>query len=106
MERFFRDLKRGGRRRGGTISLNKVLKFLLTDTALVKNLDNPEYVEILLDCCGTLEERFARIDSHAVVERLKTERKQQQQTARGMRKIIQHPDLPERFTQFLAGQQH
>ncbi len=106
MERFFRDLKRGGRRRSGTISLNKALKFLLTDTPLVKNLDNPEYVDILLDGCGTLEERFARIDSHAVVERLRAERKQQQQTARGMRKIIQRPDLPERLTQFLAGQQH
>ena len=105
MERFFRDLKRGGRKRSGTISLNKALKFLLADTPLVKNLDNPEYVEILLDGCGSLEERFARIDSHAVVERLGAERKQQRQAAHGMKKIIRRPDLPERLTLFLTGQQ-
>jgi hypothetical protein len=106
MERFFRNLKRGGRKRSGTISLNKVLKFLLEDTALVKNLDNPEYVEILLDGCSTLEERFARIDSHAVVRRLRAERKSQRPTAHGMRKIIRRPDLPERLTQFLGDQQY
>ena len=106
MERFFRDLKRGGRRRSGTISLNKTLKFLLADTPLVKNLDHPEYMDLLLDGCGTLEERFAKIDSHAVVERLRAERKSRQQVANGMRKIIQRPDLPERLTQILAGQQY
>lgn len=106
MERFFRDLKRGGRRRSGTISLNKTLKFLLADTPLVKNLDHREYVEILLDGCSTLEERFARIDSHAVVERLREERKSRQQAGNGMKKIIRRPDLPERLTQLLAGQQY
>ena len=40
LERFFRDLKRGNRRRSGTVSLNKTLRFMLTDTPLVKNLDN------------------------------------------------------------------
>jgi hypothetical protein len=106
MERFFRDLKRGGRRRSGTISMNKTLKFLLADTPLVKNLDHPEYMEILLDDCVTLEERFAKIDSHAVVERLRAERKSRKQAANGMRKIIQRPDLPERLTQLLAGKQY
>jgi hypothetical protein len=102
MERFFRDLKRGSRKRSGTISLNKALKFLLADTPLVKNLDNAEYVEILLDGCSTLEERFSRIDSNVVVERLRAERKGKQQITMEMRKIIRHPDLPERLTQFLT----
>ena len=106
MERFFRNLKRGGRKRSGTISLNKALKFMIADTPLVKNLDNPEYMKILLDGCGTLEERFARIDGHTVVERLRAERKQQRQTAYGMKKIIRRPDLPERLTQLLAGTQY
>ena len=37
-ERFFRDFKRSSRKRHGTISLNKTLKTILTDTPLVKNL--------------------------------------------------------------------
>lgn len=102
MERFFRDLKRGSRKRSGMKSLSKTLRFLLADTPLVKNLDNPEYVEILLDGCGTLEERFAKIDSRLVVERLRAERKNQRQIAPEMKKIIRRPDLPQRLTSLLV----
>jgi hypothetical protein len=106
LERFFRDLKRSNRKRSGTISLNKTLRFILADTPLVKNLDNPDYVEILLDGCGTLEERFAKIDSDMVVKQLKTEQKKQQRIGPELRKIIQLPDLPERLTMLLTGQQY
>jgi len=102
LERFFRDLKRKYRKRSGTVSLSKALRFILADTALVKNLDNPEYVQILLDGCGTLEERFAKIDSHLVAEQLKTERKKQERIRPEMKKMIQRPDLPQRFTLLLA----
>jgi len=66
LERCFRDLKRKYAKRSGTVSLSKALRFILADIALVKNLDNPEYLQILLDGCGTLQERFAKIDSHLV----------------------------------------
>ncbi len=106
LERFFRDLKRGNRKRSGTKSLNKTLRFILADTPLVKNLDNPHYVEILLDGCSILEERFAKIDSHLVVEQLKVEQKKQERIGPEMKKIIQRPDLPERLTLLLAAQQY
>jgi hypothetical protein len=102
MERFSRDLKRSHRKKSGMKSLSKTLRFLLADTPLVKNLDNPEYVEILLDGSGTLEERFAKIDSRMVVERLKEERKNQRQITPEMKKIIRRPDLPQRLTLLLA----
>jgi len=103
LERFFRDLKRSHRKRSGTISLNKTLRHILADTPLVKNLGNPDYVKILLDGCNTLEERFAKIDSHMVVAQLKTERKNQKRVGPEMKKIVQRPDLPERLTLLLAG---
>ena len=106
LERFFRDLKRGNRKRSGTKSLNKTLRYILADTPLVKNLDNPDYVEILLDGCSMLEERFAKIDSHLVVEQLKGEQKKQERIVPEMKKIIQRPDLPERLTLLLAVQQY
>ena len=106
LERFFRDLKRSNRKRSGTLSLNKTLRFILADTPLVKNLGNPDYVEILLDGCDTLEERFAKIDSDMVVKQLKTEQKKQQRIGPELRKIIQRPDLPERLTLLLTGQQY
>ncbi len=69
--------------------MSGVPKFLLADTPLVKNLDHAEYVEILLDGCSTMEERFSRIDSNVVVERLRAERKGKHQVAMEMRK--NHP---------------
>jgi len=106
LERFFRDLKRSSRKRSGTRSLNKTLRSILADTPLVKNLENPDYVEIILDGCSTLEKRFAKIDSSMVVEKLKAEQKKQQRVSPEMKKIIQLPDLPERLVPLLAMQQH
>jgi len=102
LERFFRDLKRGNRKRSGTISLNKTLRYMLTDTPLVKNLDNPEYLEIILDGCRTLEDRFEKIDSCLVTEKLKAEQRSQQTIGAEMKKIVQLPDLPERLGALLA----
>lgn len=93
--------------RSGTISLSKALRFILSDTALVKNLDNPEYVQILLDGCVTIEERFWKIDSHLVAEQLKVEQKKQERIGpETKKKMIQRPDFPERLTLLLAGQQN
>jgi len=102
LERFFRDLKRGTRRRSGTVSLNKTLRFMLTDTPIVKNLDNPEYLEIILNGCRTLEERFEKIDSRLVAEKLIAEKRKQQIISTEMKKIIKLPDLPERLNALLA----
>jgi hypothetical protein len=102
LERFFRDLKRGARRRSGTVSLNKTLRFMLTDTPIVKNLNNPEYLEIILDGCRTLEERFERIDSRLVAEKLKAEQRKHQIIGSELKKIIRLPDLPERLSALLA----
>lgn len=46
IEQFFRDLKRSHRRRTGNNSMSRVLNSMLADTPLVKNLDNPEYMDM------------------------------------------------------------
>jgi len=84
--------------------LTRTLKYILSDTPLVKNLDNPEYVEILLDGCKTLEERFAKIDSDMVIKKLKAEQGKYRMNPK-MKKMIQLPDLPERLTMLLSTQQ-
>ncbi len=61
LERFFRDLKRGYRKKTGSKSLGRTLKAMLADTPLVKNLSNPEYMQVLLDGKDTLELSFAII---------------------------------------------
>jgi len=102
LERFFRDLKRRNRKRSGTQCLNKTIKAMLADTPLVKNLDNPDYVAVILDDCSSLAERFEKIDSFMVLEKLKAEQKKQQGIVPMMKKIIQMPDLPKRLRVSLA----
>jgi len=102
LERFFRDFKRGIRKKTGAISLNKALRSILSDTPLVKNLANPQYLEILLDGSETLEERFAKIDSRMVIDKLDAEKTQSDRIRPEMKKIIRLPDLPARLTELLA----
>jgi len=70
MEHFFRDLGRNERRRTGLTLSTRRLNAMLPDTPLVCNLQNPAYMELLLDGCDTLEERFSRIDPAAVRDSL------------------------------------
>jgi len=101
LERFFRDLKRGNRKKSGTISLTKTIRSILADTPLVKNLGNPEYLDIILDGCNTLEERFEKIDSRSVLEKLQAEKKNDERVSPAVKKIIRQPDLPAKLTKLL-----
>jgi len=66
LERFFRGEKQRGRKKNGTASLNKVLKYALADTPLVQNLNNSKYMEIILNGSPNLEQRFSQIDASLV----------------------------------------
>jgi hypothetical protein len=68
LEQFFRALKRIYRRRTGNNSMQRVLQAMLADTPLVKNLDNPDYMKILLDGKANLEELFADLDISNLAE--------------------------------------
>ena len=102
MERLFRDIKRRNRKKSGTVSLSKTLKAILADTPLVKNLDNEEYLSIILDGCSTLEERFAKIDSNMVLEEMKKDEKKSERLHPELKKIIRHPDLPQKLKALFA----
>jgi hypothetical protein len=66
LERFFRDFRRGARRRTGQNSISRFLQSMIADTPLVRNLENPAYLKILLNGHATLEERFAQIEIETV----------------------------------------
>ena len=70
-------------------------------TPLVKNLDNPEYLDIILDGCNTLEARFEKIDSRLVLEKLQAEKKNDERVSPVVKKIIRQPDLPAKLTKLL-----
>ena len=70
LERLFQDLKRRYRKKSGTKALSKTLRTLMSDIPLVRNLQNPEYLKIVLDGAATLEERFSQIDARIVQQNL------------------------------------
>jgi len=76
--------------------LNKTLKTILSDTPLVKNLDNKEYLNIILDGCDTLEQRFARVDSKLVLQELDKNKKETGRLPRILKKMIREPAFPQK----------
>lgn len=94
LEQFFRKLRRGYRRKTGNNSMHRALKSMLADTPLVKNLDNPEYMALLLDGKASLEELFAQMGPTLFADEVQS----QADTTRilpGFRKIINLPTLPD-----------
>jgi hypothetical protein len=93
LERFFRGEKRRGRKKSGTASMSKLLKSLLADTPLVQNLKNAEYMEIILNGCPNLAERFAKIDAHLVQQEMMEANNDSEKILPAMRKLIKNSDL-------------
>jgi hypothetical protein len=59
------------------------------------------YGNIILDGCNTLEERFEKIDSRMVFEKLHADKKNEERISPAVKKIIRHSDLPVRLARLL-----
>ncbi len=93
LERFFRDEKRRGRKKTGMGSLNKMLKAVLADTPLVQNLKNDKYMEIILNGCSNLAERFSQIDADLVQKELTKAAENNCKIFPGIKKMIRDTEL-------------
>jgi hypothetical protein len=93
MERAFRDLSRGHRRKTGTGTMDRTMRAMLADTPLVKNLDNPAYMDILLDRNDNLEQVFAQISSDEIREEA-ARRSDPDRILPGFRSLVSMPYLP------------
>ena len=97
LEQFFRYLKRNSRKRSGNHALSKTLKTMLAQTPLVKNLENPPYMEILLNGKANLAERFAEIDIIQVRKAFEQAQRVTQKYPKRMAKVFKIPNLPQRL---------
>ena len=97
LEQSFRFLKRNGRKTSGCHSLNKTLTSMLADTPLVKNLDKPDYVEILLKGKKNLAARFADIDISLIREEEKRNAERWNKYPKRMGKLFKILDLPQKL---------
>ena len=101
LEQFFRGIRRGQRRKTGNNSIRRMLQTMLADTPLVKNLDNDEYMKILLDGKANLEELFADLELTATA-RSADQPVGVDRLLPGFRKLITQQTLPKQVSQLLS----
>ena len=101
LEQFFRGIRRGQRRKTGNNSMRRMLQTMLADTPLVKNLDNDEYMKILLDGKANLEELFADLELTATA-RSADQPVGVDRLLPGFRKLITQQTLPRQVAQLLS----
>jgi hypothetical protein len=94
MERFFRDFRRGARRKSGHNSLGKFLQSMIADTPLVKNLENPDYLQVLLNGQPNLETCFAQMDIETVRQEMQTAQYCPERVPRQIRQLVAAPAFP------------
>ncbi len=94
-EQHFRDLKRGYRKKTGHGSLGKTLRTMLANTPLVKNLQNVEYMNILLHGKSNLEEVFSEIDSTEVRNEIKKAQDHVEKISAKLKKLTNKTTYPE-----------
>lgn len=104
LEQFFRGLRRDHRRKTGDNSMGRVLHTMLADTPLVKNLDNPEYMQLLLDGKENLEELFAELESTHCADELKSNL-DADRILPGFRQLIKKETLLEKISQLVIPNQ-
>jgi hypothetical protein len=97
LEQFFRSLRRDHRRRSGDNSMHRALQTMLADTPLVKNLANPEYMQVLLDGRPNLEALFADLDITAACSEL-VPGVENDRILPGFRTLAKMSDLPDRIS--------
>ena len=102
MERCFRDLKRGERRKTGNSRMGRALRTMLADTPLVKNLENPQYMEILLDRNASLEALFAQNDAAQLRQELQKAQRAPEKVPTRIKRLIQEPTYPQDLKKLLA----
>jgi hypothetical protein len=95
LEQFFRSWKRLFRKKSGTRPLCKTMKAMIANTPLVRNLENPAYVDIILDGKPSMVARFAEIDAHIVRQELRNVRMTPEKVPAEIKKLIKLPGLPD-----------
>ena len=97
LEQFFRSLKRASRRRTGNASSSRMLRTILAETPLVRNLENPSYMRILLNGKASLEEVFAEIDIDTFRDAFRETQDVPEKIPSKLKPLIAMPDFPEKL---------
>ena len=101
LEQFFRGMRRAHRRKTGNDCMRREFRSMLADTPLIRNLENPEYMKILLDGKENLEELFAQLGESAIKDMEKSQ-VENSHILPGYATLAKLKELPEKIVSFLA----
>ncbi len=82
--------------------MGKTLTYMLPSAPLVCNLDNDDYMRIILKGCDNMENRFAQIDCRMVWDQIKQSRKSSAVISPQIKKIIAQPNFPQQLSDHYA----
>ena len=102
LEQFFRGIRRAHRRTTGNNSLCKKLQSMFADTPLIKNLDNPDYMKIILNGKDSLAEQFAEIEHEKVSIKMKEAKKIENKIPHKVKKLIREKDAMKKLLYLIA----
>lgn len=92
MERLFREFQRLEYKRTGMGTLGRTARAMISETPMMKNLETPEYMKIVLNGKPTLAARFAQLDSKRIQERMAKEGSWKNvKLPTGLKKIMRDP---------------
>ena len=94
MERLFREFQRLEYKRTGMGTLGRTARAMISETPMMKNLETPEYMKIILNGQPTLAARFAELDSKRIQERIAKEGSWKNvKLPTGLKKIMRDPNF-------------
>jgi len=102
LEQFFRGMRRSYRRATGNNSMCKKLQSIIADTPLVKNLDNPEYMDVILNGKESLEDAFADISQQEVMRKMQDAKKDETKIPRNVLLLIRQKETMQKLLYLIA----
>jgi hypothetical protein len=97
MERLFRDFQRREYKRTGMGTLSRTVRAMVAETPLMKNLECPEFLHIILNGTPTLAARFVQLDQKYIQEDMKRQAQAKDPIPPAVKKVINHPDFRKVF---------
>lgn len=96
MERLFREFQRSEYKRTGMSTLGRTARAMIAETPMMKNLQCPEFMNIILNGQPTLAARFAQLDMKWIQERVRRSQNEEKLPV-GLKKIMRNPDFHKVF---------
>ena len=97
LEQLFRGLKRINRRKTGNAASSRMLRAMLAETPLARNLQNPDYMKILLNGKSAIEEVFAEIEIDILRREFRKAQNDPEKIPAKLKSLIATPDYPARL---------